>query len=148
VRPAASAKQAVESADILITATSSPEPVLQGEWIRPGCHINAIGSNWPNRREIDLTTLQRCDLIATDSSEQARMEAGDLIIPAEEGLFDWNRVIELADVVAGTGPQRETPDDITLYKGLGIALEDVATAARVYILAREQHRGQELDILV
>lgn len=148
VRPAPNARQAVESADILITATSSPEPVLHGEWIKPGCHINAIGSNWPNRREIDQTTLQRCDLIATDSCEQARMEAGDLILPAEEGLFDWNRVVELADVVAGTVPQRETPDDITLYKGLGIALEDVATAAHVYALAREQHRGKELDILV
>lgn len=147
VRPAASARLAVESADILITATSSPEPVLQGEWIKPGCHINAIGSNWPNRREIDETTLQRCDLIATDSCEQAQIEAGDLIIPAEEGQLNWNRVVELADIVVGIGPQRETPDDITLYKGVGIALEDVATAAHVYMLARERGMGEELKIL-
>jgi alanine dehydrogenase len=147
VRPVASAKLAVEDADIVITATTSPEPVLFGEWLKPGCHINAIGSNWPNRREIDQLTLQRSNLIVTDSKEQALAEAGDLIIPANEGLLDWSNVYELADVVAGTGPQRETPDDITLYKGTGIALEDIATAYHVYALARQQGVGQELDLL-
>src|SRR5947209_1908791 len=119
VRPVASAKLAVEDADIVITATTHPEPVLFGEWLKPGCHINAIGSNWANRREIDQLTVQRSNLIVTDSKEQALLEAGDLIIPANDGLLDWNNVHELADIVAGTGPQRETPDDITLYKGIG-----------------------------
>ncbi len=147
VRPVASARQAVEYADILITATTSPEPVLFGEWLRPGCHINAIGSNWPTKRELDLSTLQRSHLIVTDSIEQARVEAGDFIIPFEEGLFDWNRVYELADVVGGQGPQRESPMDITLYKGLGIAVEDIATAAHVYNLARAHGLGEELPLL-
>jgi ornithine cyclodeaminase/alanine dehydrogenase-like protein (mu-crystallin family) len=147
VRPVASAKLAVEDADIVITATTSPEPVLFGEWLKPGCHINAIGSNWPNRREIDQLTLQRSNLIVTDSKEQALAEAGDLIIPANEGLLDWSNVSDLADVVAGTGPQRETPDDITLYKGIGIALEDIATAYQIYALARQQGIGQELNLL-
>ncbi len=147
VIPVATARQAVETADILITATSSQEPVLHGEWLNPGCHINAIGSNWPQRREIDFSTLQRSYLIVTDSLEQAHAEAGDLIIPATEGLFDWSRVYELADVVGGHGPQRSAPEDITLYKGLGIALEDIAAAARVYTLARKQGLGEEIDLL-
>jgi alanine dehydrogenase len=147
VLPATSAREAVEYADIVITATTSPEPVLRGEWLKPGSHVNAIGSNWPQRREIDFSALQRSYVIVTDSKEQARAEAGDLIIPANEGLFDWNLVYELADVVSGQGPQRELPDDITLYKGLGIALEDIVTAAQVYNQALEQGLGQELSLL-
>lgn len=147
VHPVATARQAVEAADILITATTSPEPVLHGEWLKAGSHVNAIGSNWPQRREIDFSTLQRSDLIVTDSCEQARAEAGDLIIPANEGLFDWHRVYELADIVSGLEAARQSPEEITLYKGVGIALEDIAAAAHVYALAREQGIGEELDIL-
>jgi alanine dehydrogenase len=147
VRPVASPRQAVEDADIVITATFSPEPVLPGDWLKAGCHINAIGSNWANRRELDLATLQRSGLIVTDSKEQARKEAGDFIIPANEQLFDWDRVCDLADVVAGHGPQRESHSEITLYKGVGIALEDVATAAHVYTLARERGIGEEINLL-
>src|SRR5437588_10634235 len=120
VRPVPSARQVVKEADILITATSSSDPVFQGEWLKPGCHINAIGSNWPTKREIDLSTLQRSYLIVTDSRDQAHAEAGDFIIPAETGLFDWNRVYELSQVVGRQGQQRESMANITLYKGLGI----------------------------
>ena len=147
VKPVTTAQQAVEAADILVTATTSPDPVLRGEWLKPGCHINAIGSNWAQRRELDVSTLQLSSLIVTDSREQAHIEAGDLIIPANEGLFDWNEVYNLADVIVGYAPQRELPDDITLYKGIGIALEDIATAEHVYRLAVSQNIGQELDIL-
>ena len=147
VRPAPSARQALEDADIVITATTSPEPVLPGDWLKSGCHINAIGSNWANRRELDNATLQRSRVIVTDSQEQARVEAGDFVIPANEGLFDWSRVSDLADVVADHGPKRELASDITLYKGVGIALEDIATAAHVYTLAREQGVGKEIDLL-
>ncbi len=147
VRPAPSARQALEDADIVITATTSPEPVLPGDWLKSGCHINAIGSNWANRRELDNATLQRSSVIVTDSQEQARVEAGDFVIPANEGLFDWSRVSDLADVVADHGPKRELASDITLYKGVGIALEDIATAAHVYTLAREQGVGKEIDLL-
>ncbi len=147
VVPVASPRQAIENADIVITATTSPEPVLPGDWLKSGCHINAIGSNWANRRELDVATLQRSSVIVTDSQEQARAEAGDFIIPANEGLFDWSRVSDLADVVAGHGPKRELSSDITLYKGVGIALEDVATAAHVYTLARERGVGEEINLL-
>ncbi|QBD77723.1 ornithine cyclodeaminase family protein [Ktedonosporobacter rubrisoli] len=147
VVPVSSARQAVESADILITATTSWEPVFRGEWLKPGCHINAIGSNWAQRRELDLTTLDRCSLITTDSIEQARTEAGDFIIPADEGLFDWPRVHSLAEIMGPGCLRRETPEAITLYKGLGIALEDIATAAHIYCLALREGLGEEVDLL-
>jgi len=86
-------------------------------------------------------------MVVTDSHEQALMEAGDLILPADEGLFDWNKVLELANVVAGHIPSRQSANDITLYKGLGIALEDVATAGLVYRLARERGLGIEMNLL-
>jgi ornithine cyclodeaminase/alanine dehydrogenase-like protein (mu-crystallin family) len=141
------ARIAVEGADILITATTARDPVLHGEWLKSGCHINAIGSNWVQRRELDFSTLQRSILIVTDSLEQAYKEAGDFVIPAEEGLFQWDRVHELHEIVADEELQRETPDEITLYKGLGIALEDVVTAAHVYSLAVKQGVGEEVDLL-
>ena len=141
------AREVVEAADILITATTARDPVLHGEWLKPGCHINAIGSNWMQRREIDFSTLHRSMLIVRDILEQAYKEAGDFVIPAEEGLFQWDRVHELHEVVADEGLQRETPDEITLYKGLGIALEDVVTAAHVYNLAVKQGLGKEVDLL-
>jgi ornithine cyclodeaminase/alanine dehydrogenase-like protein (mu-crystallin family) len=147
VWPVTSTQEAVEGVDIVITATSAREPVLFGEWLMPGCHINAIGSNWAQRRELDCTTLQRCSLIVTDSLEQAHVEAGDLIIPANEGLFDWNRVHELAEIINEGNPLRESAEEITLYKGLGIALEDIVTAAHVYHLACKLGVGEPLNLL-
>ncbi len=147
VLPAASVSEAVEEADVVITATTSGEPVLDGTWLKPGCHLNVIGSNWPRRREIDDETLQRASLIVTDSIEQARLEAGDLLIPANAGNLDWESVWELADVVAGDGPQRDSPYEITVYKAVGVALEDITIAARAYVRAREQGVGEEIDLL-
>lgn len=147
VTPVATPHEAVEAAHILITATTSSDPVFYGEWLKPGCHINAIGSNWDTKRELDLATLKRCYIIVTDSREQAEMEAGDLLIPTNQGLFEWDNVYDLAEVVAGSVPVRQSNEDITLYKGLGIGLEDVAVAAHVYNLAQQQHLGEKLDIL-
>lgn len=147
VLPAAGAREAVEDADIVITATNAGEPVLSGEWLKPGCHVNAIGSNWPKRRELDDETLERSSLIVTDSVEQARTEAGDLLIPANAGSLDWESVWELADVVAGDGPQRNSSYDITVFKAVGVALEDIAIAARAYTHARERGVGEEIDLL-
>lgn len=147
VHPVSTARQAIEEADIVITATTAREPVLFGEWLRPGCHINAIGSNWAQRREIDAATLLRAELIVTDSLEQAQMEAGDIIIPANEGLLDWEHIYEIADIIGNDALLRASPNDITLYKGLGIALEDIAIAAHVYKLAARQGIGEELNLL-
>lgn len=147
VKPVATARQAVETVDILITATNSSESVLSGEWLPPGCHINAIGANWAQKRELDLATLQRCGLIFTDSSVQARTEAGDFIIPAREGLFDWNRVYELSEVFSNTGLVRGSAQEITLYKGLGTALEDIIVAAHVYQQAKKMAVGDEIMLI-
>lgn len=147
VRPVATARQAVEIADILITATNSSEPVLSGEWLPRGCHINAIGANWEQKRELDLATLQRCGLIFTDSSVQARTEAGDFIIPAREGLFDWSRVYELCEIFSNAGLVRASPQEITLYKGLGTALEDIIVAAYVYQQAKKMALGDEITLI-
>lgn len=147
VLPVTSAREAVEEADVVITATTAGEPVFSGEWLKPGCHVNAIGSNWPRRRELDDETLERSSLIVTDSVEQARTEAGDLLIPANAGSLDWESVWELADVVTGDGPQRNSSYDITVFKAVGVALEDIAVAARAYAHARERGVGEEIDLL-
>jgi ornithine cyclodeaminase/alanine dehydrogenase-like protein (mu-crystallin family) len=147
VRPAASAEAAVREAEIVVTATTSPEPVLLGRWLQPGTHINAIGSNWPNRREVDDETLRRSAVVAVDDPNQARLEAGDLLIPAAAGRFDLTRVVPLAAIVAGQVAGRGAPDEITLFKSLGIGVEDVAVARHVYELARQQELGEELDFL-
>lgn len=147
VVPADSARAAMEDADVVITATTSGEPVFAGEWLKPGCHVNVIGSNWAKRREVDSEALERASLIVTDSMEQARLEAGDLVIPASRGDLAWERVWELADIVAGDGPQRNSSYDITLYKGVGVALEDITVAARAYVHARDQGIGEEIDFL-
>ncbi len=147
VRPASSSLEAIENADIVITATTSSQPVFHGDFLRAGCHINAIGSNWPDRREIDQATLQRCDLIVTDSRDQALKEAGDLLIPAQGGQFDFNRVYDLAQVVAGTAPRRQYANDITLYEGLGTAIEDIAAAGLAYSQAVELGVGEEINLL-
>ncbi|HLZ23591.1 MAG TPA: ornithine cyclodeaminase family protein [Ktedonobacterales bacterium] len=147
VEPATSAEAAVRPADIVVTATTAREPIVYGAWLRPGTHINAMGSNWHNRREVDDETVERSAIVAVDALDQARMEAGDLMIPAEAGFFSFDRAVELSKIVAGQTPGRTSEQQITLFKSLGIGLEDVATAGRVYELARERGLGQELDLV-
>ncbi|WP_322800444.1 ornithine cyclodeaminase family protein [Thermoflexus sp.] len=134
-----------EEADILITITSAREPVLRGAWLRPGVHINAAGSNAWIRRELDEEAIVRADLIVIDSRDQGKGEAGDLLEPLERGRLQWERIHELKDVVAGR-VQRTHPDQITLFKSLGIALEDVAVAALVYERARARGVGEPVRL--
>ncbi|WIG57619.1 MAG: Ornithine cyclodeaminase [Ktedonobacterales bacterium] len=145
--PVASAEEAVREADIVTTATTARDAVLLGDWLKTGTHVNAMGSNWATRREVDAVTLERSSVVAVDSLEQAKIEAGDLLIPAARREFDFERAVELGQIVAGEIPGRTSAEQITFFKSLGIALEDVATAGRVYELARERGLGQELDIL-
>lgn len=147
VRPASSALEAIQDADIVITATTASQPVFHGDFLRAGCHINAIGSNWPDRREIDQVTLQHCDLIVSDSRDQALKEAGDLLIPYQAGQFDFNRVYDLAQIVAGTAPRRQSAHDITLYEGLGTAIEDIAASGLAYSQAIELGVGEDINLL-
>ncbi|MGH9815198.1 MAG: ornithine cyclodeaminase family protein [Candidatus Acidiferrales bacterium] len=139
-----SAEGAVRDMDIVITATSSSRPVLMGSWLTPGAHINAIGANFPQKRELDDEAVARAGLIVADSREQSMLEAGDLIRALGDDAARWSLVRELAEVVAGGTPGRTNPRQITLFKSNGIAMEDVMTAARVYQAARERNFGREV----
>jgi ornithine cyclodeaminase/alanine dehydrogenase-like protein (mu-crystallin family) len=132
VEAVASSKAAVSESDIVVTVTTAREPLFEGDQIAAGCHINAAGSNHEQRVEIGSDTIARVSVIGTDSIEQARMEAGDLINAHERGVLDWARVAELGSIVAGKTPGRATDADITLFESQGLAMEDLVAAAHVY----------------
>ena len=144
VRPVDSAQECVEGADIVITITSARDPVALGEWLAPGAHVNAAGGNHWQRREIDEAAVLRSEIIVVDDLEQAKIECGDLLWPEARGTFRWDMARELQDVVAGRVPGRLTPEGVTLFESLGVALEDIAAADLVYRKAKEQGIGQEL----
>lgn len=145
VEPAASAEEAARGADIAITATTAREPVLLGDWLAPGAHVNAIGANMTDRRELDDTFFSRASLITVDSTEQACEEAGDLIRGLESAGRTWEDVLELHHVVAGAHAGRRSAEEITLFKSCGIALWDVAVAGFVYRRAVETGAGRPFE---
>lgn len=138
------AQEAVDGSEIVVTATSAKEPVLMGAWLHPGVHVNAIGSNAAARQELDAEAVRRSDLIAVDSLEQARIECGDLIVPAAAGEPVWERVTELGSIVTGASPGRSRPDQITLFESQGIAMQDVVTLELLYRRAVEAGVGEEI----
>ena len=146
VRDVESAEQAVRDAEIVVTATDAREPVVSGEWLKEGTHVNAMGSNRADTRELDDAVVVRSTRILCDSLEQARIEAGDLVIPVSKGLLAWDRVHELGELVAGRADGRAGADEITLFKSLGIALEDVAVGSFVFEKARKEGVGTEMRI--
>lgn len=146
VRDVDSGEEAVREADIVVTATTSHEPILAGEWVKPGAHVNAVGANRAEARELDDEAVIRSTFVCVDSIEQAKIEAGDLISPVERGVFSWTRVHELSGLVAGKALGRASRDDVTLFKSMGIAIEDVAVGAWVYERAREQEIGKEISL--
>lgn len=139
-----SAEEAVADVDIIVTITSAREPVLRGAWLRPGVHVNAAGSNAAGRRELDAEAVGRAARVVVDARDQAMIEAGDLLGPAETGGLSWDRVEELGSIVAGSAPGRRSDDEITLFESQGIALEDVATMHLIYTRAREAGKGEEI----
>ena len=138
------AEECVSGADIAITITNASSPVLKGEWLAPGAHVNAAGSNHWLRREIDREAVARARVVVTDDVEQAKFECGDLIHPIERGVLRWRQVHELSEIVSGVAPGRTGPDDITLFESQGVALEDIATGVRLCRMARERGVGQEM----
>jgi alanine dehydrogenase len=146
VEPTESAEAAARFGDIVITATTSSQPVLRGEWLNPGTHVNAIGANMTTRREIDDVALARAGVIAVDSLEQAKEEAGDLVQGLGSIARGWDGVTELHDIIGGRRPGRASEEEITLFKSSGIALWDVAAAGYIYQQARQKGRGKELPI--
>ncbi len=137
-------EQAAMDMDILVTATNSAVPVLLGRWLSAGAHINAIGSNALTRAELDADAVARADTIVIDSIEQGQFEAGDLVAALEQGRLHWSQVHELAELVVGKQTGRPTPESITLFKSLGVAIEDLSVAARVLERAREAGLGRAL----
>jgi ornithine cyclodeaminase/alanine dehydrogenase-like protein (mu-crystallin family) len=117
--------------DIVITITTSRDPVLRGEWLKPGALVCAAGANNGRSRELDNVVLERASLVCCDWLEQARIESADLIEPVESGVLDWLEVHELHEVVAGELPGRQSPEDIIVFKSNGIAAWDIAVAAAV-----------------
>jgi alanine dehydrogenase len=146
VEPVNSGEEAVGGADILITATSATKVVLEGAWLASGMHINAMGANWPQKRELDAAAVGRASKIVVDSIEQSKMEAGDLIQAFGEDQSRWNAVQELSQIVAGKAPGRSTADQITLFKSNGIATWDLAAAVRVYEMAVARGMGKTIPL--
>jgi ornithine cyclodeaminase/alanine dehydrogenase-like protein (mu-crystallin family) len=131
VRPAASARAAIEGADIVVTATKSSTPVVEAAWLTPGMHVNAVGANAASRQELDPEAYAHpATLIAVDDIEQARVEAGELVALAAQSRLDWTRVHTLGDIIAN--PPHADANRITIFKSLGAAIEDLAAASMLY----------------
>ena len=131
--------------DVVVTVTGSRDPVLRGEWLRPGALVCAVGANDGRRRELDNVVLERAAFVCCDSRENARLESADLIEPAESGVLDWLEVHELQEVVADEIAGRQSDDDIVVFKSNGLAAWDVAVAAAVVERARAAGAGRELS---
>jgi ornithine cyclodeaminase/alanine dehydrogenase-like protein (mu-crystallin family) len=131
--------------DVVVTATTSRDPVLRGEWLRPGALVCAVGANDGRRRELDNVVLERAAFVCCDSRDDARLESADLIEPVESGVLDWLEVHELQEVVGGEVAGRQSDDDIVVFKSNGLAAWDVAVAAAVVERARAAGAGQELQ---
>lgn len=146
VEPATSARTAVEGADIVCTVTASREPVLAGEWLGEGAHVNAVGASLPFARELDTAAVARGRLYV-DRRESALNEAGDFLIPKKEGVIGDDHVVgEIGEVLLGRAPGRRDDGEVTIFKSLGLAIEDVAAAAYIYERARTEGRGARAEL--
>jgi ornithine cyclodeaminase/alanine dehydrogenase-like protein (mu-crystallin family) len=130
--------------DVVVTATTSRDPVLRGEWLREGALVCAVGANDPRARELDNVVLERASFVCCDSREDSQQESGDLIDPVAQGILDWLEVHELHEVVSGELPGRQSPEDVVLFKSNGIAAWDVAIGVAALERARERGVGREL----
>jgi len=146
VLPVASAEAAVRGADILNVITKSAKPTINGEWLTPGVHINAAGSNALSRAEIDDATVKRCDYITVDSRGTAQKECGDLISSFEKGVIQWDTLTEIGDVFAGKAPKRTSPTQITLYESHGMGIQDIYAAAKALEIAKARGVGIQLPV--
>ncbi|HMX67837.1 MAG TPA: ornithine cyclodeaminase family protein [Accumulibacter sp.] len=144
VRAAASPEDVVRGSDLVSTVTTAASPLFGGDWLAPGTHINAAGSNSLIRRELGEDVLKRCSAIVVDSVETALREAGDLLPWLEKGRLHVGQLRDLGQVLAGRQPARTTVDEITLFESQGLAVQDLALAARLESLARTRGLGSEL----
>ena len=143
---AASAEDAVRGADVVVTATTSSEPVLRHEWLVPGAHINAVGASVPSARELDMETVVASALFC-DSRDSLLGEAGEYLHAMEQGAIDGDHVRgSLGEVLAGMADGRRSDDELTVFRSLGLAVEDLAAAQRAVMRAREQGIGVEVAL--
>jgi ornithine cyclodeaminase/alanine dehydrogenase-like protein (mu-crystallin family) len=131
--------------DVVVTVTSSRDPVLRGEWLEPGALVCAVGANDGRRRELDNVVLERAAFVCCDSLDDAKLESADLIEPVESGVLDWLEVHELQEVVAGEVSGRQSDEDVVVFKSNGLAAWDVAVAAAVVERARAAGAGTEMS---
>lgn len=143
VELASDPEAAVREADIVVLATSAAEPVVDGSWFKPGTHINGIGSHTPKMREVDTRTVQKSRVVC-DLTDACKAEAGDFIIPAAAGDWSWDRVAgNLGDVILGSVPGRTAADEITLFKSVGLAIQDMSAAKAVFEYAQQHGIGTQ-----
>jgi ornithine cyclodeaminase len=146
VEPVDTARDAVQGADLICTTTASPDPVLLGDWIASGAHINAVGSSVATTRELDTAAVVRARLYV-DRRESTVNEAGDFLTPKREGAIDDSHIqAELGELLLEAAKGRTAPDEITLFKSLGLAIEDVAAARYIYSKTREQTIGTWVEL--
>ena len=146
VLPASSAQACVAEADVVVTITNSAAPVCRSEWLAEGAHVNVAGANSHDRREVDAETVLRAAVKATDHIEQAKVEAAEFRELVAAGKLAWSAIRELGELVTGKAAGRTSRSDLTLFKSLGIALEDVAFAELVYQRAIPAGVGRPLPI--
>jgi len=146
VEPADSAEAAVRGAHVVNVVTKSAEPVLKGEWLEPGQHVNAAGSNALSRREIDDAAVKKCEVITVDGRGTAEKECGDLLPAAEKGWLRWSQLTEIGEVIAKQRPGRTSDRQISLYESHGMGLQDLWVGAKMLKLARERNIGTELPV--
>ena len=147
LRVAVSAEEAVRGADVVVTATNAREPVLRHAWLKPGAHVNAVGASTPQARELDTATVAAGALFC-DSRESLRNEAGEFLLAVAEGLIAGEEHVraELGEVLAGTAPGRLDLGELTLFRSLGLAIEDLAAAEHAVAVAREHGIGTEVEL--
>ena len=139
-----SKEAAAEGMDILVAVTNSVEPVITGDMIEPGMHINAAGNNSWMKRELDTAAIVKADLVACDDIDQTKIECGELMRAVEVGQFAWESLVRLDRIVAGLRTARSSDTDVTLFESQGVAFEDLAVCGRLYELALERGVGTEL----
>ena len=145
IEPVRTNEEAVRGADLIVTATSSLEPVINKDWISPGAHVNAIGTHSPNSREIDSATMAAARIFV-DRRESALNESGDYLLAAKEGLVSPESIVaEIGELLTGAKSGRTSATEITLFKSLGLAIEDVVSADHIYNKAQEENTGTWVD---
>ncbi|MFO0877142.1 MAG: ornithine cyclodeaminase family protein [Gemmataceae bacterium] len=145
VVPVVRPELAAEDRDIIVTATTAREPVLLGHWVPPGVHINAVGSNFLSKSELEVSVLRKCSDVVVDSKDQCRLEAGDFSQAIEDGALHWSDIRELGQIIVGRYSVRKDPQDITLFKSVGIAIEDIVVASKIHQKALAEGVGRLVE---